>query len=133
SVDTRRGRQVMIGHRQRQLGVPDCPAVKAKRLESLRSGHFVDQLAVDEDQAGAVVPPLDHVFVPDLFVESAWFAGHAQADGVRATARQASADYAAVKRPFIRRVLRSRYGRGGWAREPPPTGARLLSTRRRTR
>src|SRR5690606_36549105 len=45
--------------------------------ERLRTGHFVDQVTVDEDQAGAVVPSLNDVFIPDLFVECAWFAGHA--------------------------------------------------------
>ena len=38
----------------------------AQTLEGLRRGHFVDQMAVDIEQAGAVRRALDDVGVPDL-------------------------------------------------------------------
>jgi hypothetical protein len=40
-------------------------------LERLRAGDFVHQMAVDIEQAGAVLLLIDHVVVPDLVVECA--------------------------------------------------------------
>ena len=58
----------MVRNRQRQIGPAHLAAGKTQRLEGLRAGDFVDEVAVDEDQAGAVIAALDHVFVPDLLV-----------------------------------------------------------------
>jgi hypothetical protein len=43
----------------------------AQALEGLRAGDLVDEVAVDVEQAGAVVLPVDDVVVEDLVVESA--------------------------------------------------------------
>ena len=65
----RRRRQIVVRHRQRQFR-PAHPATRgAQPLERLRARHLVDQVAVDVDQAGAVVAPLDDVGVPDLLVQ----------------------------------------------------------------
>src|SRR3546814_10871127 len=47
-------------------------------LERLRARHFVDEVAVDIDQAGSIIAPFDDVRVPNLLVESLRSAGHAQ-------------------------------------------------------
>src|SRR3546814_5780689 len=62
----------------RQIGsahlAPRCP----QPLERLRARHFVDEVAVDIDQAGSIIAPFDDVRVPNLLVESLRSAGHAQ-------------------------------------------------------
>src|SRR5690606_27755026 len=52
-VQPRRGWQVVIRHRQRQFGPAYLAPLPPQCLESLRAGHFMDQVAVDKDQAGA--------------------------------------------------------------------------------
>src|SRR3546814_2972783 len=47
-------------------------------LERLRARHFVDEVAVDIDQAGSIIAPFVDVRVPNLLVESLRSAGHAQ-------------------------------------------------------
>src|SRR5436190_2055849 len=76
-VDPRGCRQVVIGNREGQLGAADLAAGEPESFEGLRAGNFVDQVAVDEDQAGAVVATLDYVSVPDLLVKRAGPVGHA--------------------------------------------------------
>ena len=67
----RRGRQVVIGHRQRQVGAAHRAAARAQSRERLRAGDFMDEVAVDEDQAGAVGALFDDMRVPDFFVQGA--------------------------------------------------------------
>jgi hypothetical protein len=64
-----RGRQVVIGHGQRQIGAAHLAPGKAERLERLGARHFVNEVAVDIDQAGAIIAVFHDVGVPDLFVE----------------------------------------------------------------
>ena len=71
-IQPRGGRHVVIGHGQRQFGPANLAPGDAQRLEGLRAGDFVDQVAIDEDQAGTILAPLDHVRVPDLLVQCAW-------------------------------------------------------------
>jgi hypothetical protein len=61
----------VVGNRQREIRAAHLAAAQAKRFEGLRAGHFVDEVAVDIDQAGAVIAALDHVGVPDLLVKGA--------------------------------------------------------------
>jgi hypothetical protein len=75
--DPRGGRDIMVGYRQGQVGPAHRAAGDAKPFERLRARDFVDQVAVDIDQAGAVVAALDDMRVPDLLVEGAGFRGHA--------------------------------------------------------
>jgi hypothetical protein len=68
-IATRGRGQVVIGNRQRQIGAADLAPGHAKRLERLRARHFVNEVAVDIEQAGAIVAVLDDMGVPDLFIE----------------------------------------------------------------
>ena len=66
-----RGRHVVVDDGQRLLGVADLAAGHAQAFEGLRAGHLVDEVAVDVEQAGAVVLAVDDVVVADLVVEGA--------------------------------------------------------------
>ena len=87
-IDARRRRQIVVGHRQRQLGATDAAPGGAQPLERLRAGDFVDEVAVDVDQARAIVARFDDVRVPDLFVQGLWSGCH---DGARVNRNDASA------------------------------------------
>ena len=67
----RRGRHVVVDDGERLFRVPDLAAGHAQALEGLRAGHFVDEVAVDVEQAGAVVLAVDDVVVENLVVEGA--------------------------------------------------------------
>ena len=69
------GGNVMVGHGQSGLGVADLAAGGAQTFERLRAGHFMDQMAVDIDQTGAVILDIHKMAVPDLFEQGARF-GH---------------------------------------------------------
>jgi hypothetical protein len=66
----------MIGHGQREIGPAHRAPGDAKPLERLRAGHLMDEVAIDIDQAGAVIAPRDDMRVPDFLVEGAGLAGH---------------------------------------------------------
>ena len=68
-IDARGGRQIVIGHGQRQIRPPHLAPGGAEPLERLWARHFMDEVAIDVDQAGAIVAPFDDVRVPDLFVK----------------------------------------------------------------
>ena len=70
-IASRGGRQIVIGHRQRQIGAAHRAPGQTQRLERLRAGHFMDQVPVDIDQAGAVIAAFNNVGVPDLLVQRA--------------------------------------------------------------
>ena len=72
----RSGGQVVVGDRQGQLGPADPASGHAQALERLRAGHFVHEMAIDIEEAGAVRTPLDDMRVPDLFVKRSGAAGH---------------------------------------------------------
>ena len=69
------GRHVVVGDRQRQVRAAHLAPSGAQPLERLRAGDFVDQVAVDIDQAGAVVLDVDEVAFPDLVEQRPRF-GH---------------------------------------------------------
>jgi hypothetical protein len=50
-------------------GCADLAAGHAQALEGLRARHLVHEVAVDVEQAGAVVLAVDHVVVENLVVE----------------------------------------------------------------
>ena len=64
------GRHVVIGHGERGVGPAHRATALAQALERLRTGHLVDQVAVDVQQAGAVVLLVDQVRLPDLVEQS---------------------------------------------------------------
>ena len=66
-----RGRHVMIRHRDGLFGRAHLAARHPQPLKGLRAGHFVDQMAVDIQQASAVIGLMDNVIVPDLVVKCA--------------------------------------------------------------
>jgi len=61
----------VIGHRQSEVGPPELAPGEAQRLERLRAGDLVEQVAVDVEEAGAAGRLLDQVAVPDLLEEGA--------------------------------------------------------------
>ena len=67
----RRGRHVVVDDGQRLFGMAHLAAGQAQALEGLRAGHLVHEVAVDVEQAGAVVLAVDDVVVENLVVEGA--------------------------------------------------------------
>ena len=66
-----RGRHVVVDHGERLFRMPHLAAGHAQAFEGLRAGHLVDEVAVDIEQAGAVVLAVDDMVVEDLVVERA--------------------------------------------------------------
>ena len=69
------GRDVVIDHGERLFGRADLAPGRAQAFEGLRRGHFMDEVAVDIEQAGAVIGVVNQMVVPDLVVECGRF-GH---------------------------------------------------------
>src|SRR5690606_24965315 len=67
----RRGRNVVVNDRKRLLRLAHLAARQAEAFEGLRAGHLVDEVAVDVEQAGAVVLTIDNVIVENLVIEGA--------------------------------------------------------------
>ena len=67
------GRDVVIDHRQCLLRRVNLAAGGAQALERLRRGHFMDQMAVDIEQAGAVIGFVNQMIVPDFVVQRGRF------------------------------------------------------------
>ena len=61
----------MVDDGERLFGMADLAAGQAQALEGLRARHLMDEVAVDIEQAGAVVLAVDDVVVEDLVVECA--------------------------------------------------------------
>jgi len=61
-------RHVVVDHRERLFGGADLSPRRAQAFKGLRRGHFVHQMAVDIDQAGAVLGLVHQMIVPDLVV-----------------------------------------------------------------
>jgi hypothetical protein len=56
----------MVGDREGRFRMPDAAAGGAESFESLRAGHLVDEVAVDIEEAGAVLLSINQMSVPDL-------------------------------------------------------------------
>ena len=69
------GRHVVIDHAQRLVRRVHLAAGEPQAFERLRARHFVHEMPVDIDEAGAVRLFVDEVVVPDFIVERARF-GH---------------------------------------------------------
>jgi|LUMS01.1.fsa_nt_gb hypothetical protein len=61
----------MIGNRERQIGAAHRATARAKPGEGLRAGDFMDEVAVDEDQAGTVGTLFDDMRVPYFLIKRA--------------------------------------------------------------
>lgn len=66
----------MIRHRQRQIGAAQPATGKAQRFKGMRSRHFVNQVAIDENQRGAVIKAADDMIVPNFGIKGAGLAGY---------------------------------------------------------
>src|SRR5581483_12185637 len=69
------GRDVVVDDRERLLRRAHLALGHTQALEGLRRGHFMDQMAVDIEQAGAVTGFVDQMVVPDFVVQRGRF-GH---------------------------------------------------------
>src|SRR3546814_3839491 len=67
----RRGRHVVVGHRHGTVGAAHLAAGGLQAGESLRRGHFMDEMQVDVQQAVALVIDINQMAVPDLVVKRA--------------------------------------------------------------
>ena len=63
------GRHVVVDDGERLLRGAHLAAGEAQALEGLRAGHLMDEVAVDIEEAGAVLGLMDDMVVPDLVVE----------------------------------------------------------------
>ncbi len=75
-IGARGGRQIVVGNGQRQVGAAHFASRQPQRFEGLGTGDLVHQMAVDIEDARAIVAALDHMGVPDFFIKRARFAGH---------------------------------------------------------
>ena len=66
-----RGRHIVVDDGKRPFRMTHAAAGKAQSLEGLRAGHFVHEVAVDVEQAGAVILPVDQMVVENLVVKGA--------------------------------------------------------------
>ena len=62
-------RNVVVDDGERLLGRAHLAAGHAQAFERLRARHFVDEVAVDVEEAGAVRRLFHHVIVEDFIVE----------------------------------------------------------------
>src|SRR5215831_16293470 len=60
------GRHVMVGHRQGRLRTAHPSTGGAQSLEGLRARHLMNEVAVDVEDAGAVLLAMHDVVVPNL-------------------------------------------------------------------
>jgi hypothetical protein len=56
----------MVGDREGRLRVPDLAAGGTESFESLGAGYLMDEVAIDIEEASAILLPVDQVSVPDL-------------------------------------------------------------------
>ena len=63
------GRNVMVRNRQRLAGAADRAARIPQPFECLGAGDFVNHVAIDIEQAGAILLNVDNMRVPDLVKE----------------------------------------------------------------
>jgi hypothetical protein len=64
-----RRRDVMVRHRDGLFRRADLAAGHPQSFEGLWAGHFVDQMPVDVEEAGAILGLMDDMVVPDLVIK----------------------------------------------------------------
>ena len=64
-------RHIVVDDGESLLRRADLAARHAQPLEGLRTRHFMDEMAIDIEEAGAVVLAVDDMVVPDLVVKRA--------------------------------------------------------------
>ena len=65
------GRHIVVDDGQRLFRMAHLAAGHAQAFESLRARHLMDEMAVDIEEAGAVLGLVDQMIVPDLVVKRA--------------------------------------------------------------
>ena len=75
------GGNIVVDHGQGLLGMAHLAAGHAQALEGLRAGHLMHEMAVDIEQAGAILGLVDEMVVPDLVIERARLGHGANASG----------------------------------------------------
>ena len=73
------GRDVVVDDGQRLLRRAHLAPGLTQALEGLRRGHLVDEMAVDIEQAGAVIGFVNQMIVPDFVVQRGRFGHERQA------------------------------------------------------
>jgi len=64
------GRHIVVSDHQIRRCAPGLAVGQLQALESLRAGDFMDQMAVNVENSGAVVCGMHHVGLPEFVVES---------------------------------------------------------------
>ena len=65
------GGHIVVDHRQCAVRVAHLAAAVTQSLKGLRAGHFMHEVAVDIEQAGAILLLVDDMFVPDFVIKRA--------------------------------------------------------------
>src|SRR3546814_8210226 len=65
-IHARGRRQVMIRHRQGEIGTTHLAAGKTKPLKCLRTRHFMNEMPVDIDKASAIIAAIHDMGIPDF-------------------------------------------------------------------
>ena len=95
-----RGRgEVMIGNRQRKIRPPHFAPSEPERLKRLRTGHLMNKVAINVDQAGAIRASRDDMRGPDFLIKCAGFTSHGLALTPRAPQSSRSAINKFKERP----------------------------------
>ena len=71
-VPARRCRKIMVGYGQGQVGPVDGPSRRAQPFKGLGARNLMHKVAIDKDDAGAVIAPFDDMRIPDFFIKRAW-------------------------------------------------------------
>ena len=63
------GRHIMVRHREVGGQAPRLAPSQTQALEGLRAGHFMQQMAIDIKQRGAIRLGVHHMGLPQFFVQ----------------------------------------------------------------
>ena len=66
------GGHIVVNHGKSAFRMAHLAARLAQALEGLGGSHFMDQVPIDIEQAGAIVGFVNQMVVPDLVVKCAW-------------------------------------------------------------
>ena len=116
------GRRVVVGVGDDTVLAPGLAAGQAQTLEGLRAGHFVHEVAVDVEQAGAVAFLAHHMRIPEFVVKR--LAGHGGSRQWK-SAKDTSGGQRLFQRVALIGPLLGRRCFGRDVDPPPASGARV--------
>src|SRR5690606_11541835 len=116
------GRYVVVRHGENGVGTAHRAPALAQPFERLRAGHLVDQVAVDVQQARAVLLLVDHVGVPDLVEQGPGFSHRASTSSPGRAPPRTS--YSAASAGSSALAVRVRSSRFSWMRADLPVRPR---------